>query len=66
MPKMKTRRSAVKRFKKTGTGRIRHERARKVHMKAEKKPGTRLRRLRGTKDVSAGDRKRVRRMLSGG
>ncbi|MCB2223922.1 MAG: 50S ribosomal protein L35 [Actinobacteria bacterium] len=65
MPKMKTRRSAAKRFKKTGTGRIRHERAAKVHMKAEKKPGTRLRRLAGTKDVASGDRKRVRRMLNG-
>ena len=64
MPKMKTRRSAAKRFKKTGTGRIRHQRARRVHMKAEKKPGTRLRRLAGTKDVAPGDRKRVRRMLN--
>ena len=64
MPKMKTRRSAAKRFKKSGTGRIRHQRAGKVHMKAEKKPGTRLRRLSGTKDVAAGDRKRVRRMLN--
>ena len=65
MPKMKTRRSAAKRFKATGTGRLRHRRARRVHMKAEKKPGTRLRRLAGTKDVAPGDRKRVRRMLNG-
>jgi len=65
MPKMKTRRSAAKRFKKTGTGKLRHRRARLVHMKAEKKPGTRLRRLAGTKDVAPGDRKRVRRMLNG-
>ena len=65
MPKMKTRRSAAKRFKTTGTGRIRHRRARRVHMKVEKKPGTRLRRLAGTKDVAPGDRKRVRRMLNG-
>ena len=65
MPKMKTRRSAATRFKKTGTGRISHQRARRVHMKVGKKPGTRLRRLAGTKDVAPGDRKRVRRMLNG-
>jgi large subunit ribosomal protein L35 len=65
MPKMKTRRSAAKRFKKSGTGRIRHQRAGRVHMKVGKKPGTRLRRLAGTKDVAAGDRRRVRRMLNG-
>jgi large subunit ribosomal protein L35 len=64
MPKQKTRRGAAKRFKVTGTGRIRHRRAGKVHMKAEKKPASRLRRLSGTKDVAPGDRKRVRRMLN--
>lgn len=63
MPKMKTRRSAAKRFKTTGTGRIRHDRAWRSHLKTGKKPSTRLRRLAGDKDVSAGDRRRVRRML---
>ncbi len=65
MPKMKTRRSAAKRFKKTGTGKLRREQSGRVHMKAEKKPGTRLRRLAGTTDVAPSDRKRVRRMLNG-
>ncbi len=65
MPKMKTRRSAAKRFKTSSTGRIRHRRAGKVHMKVGKKPGTRLRRLSGTKDVAPGDRRRVRKMLNG-
>jgi large subunit ribosomal protein L35 len=64
MPKMKTRRSAAKRFAVTGTGRIRHRRSGRVHLKVGKKPATRLRRLAGTKEVSRGDRKRVRRMLN--
>ncbi|MBU1226479.1 MAG: 50S ribosomal protein L35 [Actinobacteria bacterium] len=65
MPKMKTRRSVAKRFKTSGTGKLRREQAGRKHMKAEKKPGTRLRRLAGTTDVAPGDGKRIRKMLNG-
>ena len=39
MPKMKTSKTAAKRFKKTGTGRLRHEQTNRQHL-FEKKPST--------------------------
>jgi large subunit ribosomal protein L35 len=63
MPKAKTRRSAAKRFKVTGAGRIRREQAGAKHLKVGKKTSRRLRRLKGDEDVSRGDRTRVARML---
>jgi large subunit ribosomal protein L35 len=62
MPKMKTRRSAAKRFKTTGTGRVRRRQAWRAHLKVGK-TSRRVRRLDGDAEVSGGDRKRVRRML---
>jgi large subunit ribosomal protein L35 len=59
---MKTDRGAAKRFKITGTGRIRRRRAFRSHL-FEKKPSTRTRRLAGDVDVSAADRREVRRLL---
>jgi large subunit ribosomal protein L35 len=61
---MKTRRSAAKRFKKTGTGRVRRRQAWRAHLNVGKS-SRRLRRLAGDVDVSGGDRKKVRRMLGG-
>jgi large subunit ribosomal protein L35 len=63
MPKMKTSKTAAKRFKKTGTGKLRREQANKQHL-FEKKSNTRKRRLRADADVSSADEKRIKRMLA--
>ena len=62
MPKMKTDSGAKKRFKVTGTGRIRRRHAFKNHI-LEKKSSKRLRHLSQEAEVSAGDRKNVKRLL---
>ncbi len=62
MPKMKTNRAAAKRFRTTGTGRLRRNKAFKSHI-LTKKNTKRLRRLRKRTDVNAADVRRVRRML---
>ena len=63
MPKQKTRRSAAKRFKTTGTGKLRRRQAWRAHLVVGKKSNKRMRRLKGEKDVSPSDRRRVNRML---
>jgi large subunit ribosomal protein L35 len=63
MPKMKTSKTAAKRFKKTGTGRIRHEQTNRQHL-FEKKPSTRTRRLAADVDVHPSDRNNVKRLLA--
>ena len=65
MPKMKTSRSAAKRFKKTATGKYVRHRAGKSHILTKKDP-KRKRRLRHPTTVSRSDHQRVRRMLGGG
>jgi large subunit ribosomal protein L35 len=62
MPKMKTDRGAAKRFKVTGTGRLRRRRAMRSHL-LEKKASTRTRRLGREAEVASADRREVRRML---
>ncbi|MGH9063121.1 MAG: 50S ribosomal protein L35 [Acidimicrobiales bacterium] len=62
MPKMKTDRGAAKRFKITGTGRIRRRQAFRSHL-LEKKPSSRTRRLGREVDLSKGDARQVRRLL---
>ncbi|TML42483.1 MAG: 50S ribosomal protein L35 [Actinobacteria bacterium] len=62
MPKMKTDRGAAKRFKVTGTGRIRRRRAFRRHL-LEKKPSRRTRRLARDVDVDKGDVRQVKRLL---
>jgi large subunit ribosomal protein L35 len=62
MPKMKTNKTAAKRFKKTGSGKLRREQAMRQHL-FEKKPSTRTRRLAGDVDVAPGDAARVKRLL---
>ncbi len=62
MPKMKTDKGAAKRFKITGTGRLRRRRAFRSHL-LEKKPSTRTRRLGRQTEVSAADTKQVKRLL---
>jgi large subunit ribosomal protein L35 len=63
MPKKKTRRSVAKRFKKTGTGKLRRRQAGRAHLVVGKKSSSRMRRLKGEADVSPAERKRVNRML---
>ncbi len=62
MPKMKTDRGAAKRFKVTGTGKIRRRRAFRSHI-LEKKSSTRTRRLGREADVSSSDVRAVKRLL---
>jgi len=62
MPKMKTHSGAKKRFKATGSGKLVHRKAGKMHLN-EHKPSTRTRRLAGDADVSKGDAKKARRLL---
>lgn len=65
MPKMKTNRSAAKRFKVTGKGGIKHRHAFKSHI-LTKKTAKRKRHLRHADMLQKGDRMRVRRMLGMG
>jgi large subunit ribosomal protein L35 len=62
MPKMKTHSGASKRFKVTGSGKLRRQRAGRRHL-LEHKPSKLTRRLAGTEDVSKADTKKVRRLL---
>lgn len=62
MPKMKTHSGAKKRFRVTGTGKIRHRQTNRGHL-MENKPSKRARRLEKTTNLSEQDTKRVRRLL---
>jgi large subunit ribosomal protein L35 len=62
MPKMKTHRGAAKRFKITGTGRLRRRRAFRSHL-LEKKSSDRTRRLGREADVAKADVKQMSRLL---
>ena len=62
MPKLKTNRGAAKRFKLTGSGRIKRAQANRRHI-LTKKTTKRKRHLRGTTSVAPGDQKALRTML---
>jgi large subunit ribosomal protein L35 len=62
MPKMKTDRGAAKRFKITGSGRLRRRQAFRSHL-LEKKSTRRTRRLGREVDVSPADVKSAKRLL---
>jgi len=62
MPKQKTRKSAVKRFKQTGSGKFRRHRAGGRHI-LTKKNRKRKRRLRSDAEVKGADVKRLRSAL---
>lgn len=62
MPKMKTHRGAAKRFKTTGTGKLRRRQSNLNHILEKKAPG-RKRRLRSEKPLFSGDEDRINRML---
>ncbi|GIP34444.1 50S ribosomal protein L35 [Paenibacillus sp. J2TS4] len=62
MPKMKTHRGAAKRFSKTGTGKIKRNRAYKRHILESKSP-SRKRHLRKSVVMAAGDVRRIKDLL---
>lgn len=62
MPKMKTHSGASKRFKITGSGKIKKNSAYKSHLLEAKSP-KRKRGLRKAEIISSGDERRVKRML---
>ncbi|MEA2077237.1 MAG: 50S ribosomal protein L35 [Candidatus Marinimicrobia bacterium] len=62
MPKMKTNRGAAKRFKVTGSGRIKRKKAYASHI-LTKKSTKRIRKLRQQAGISSADQKRVKGML---
>ena len=65
MPKMKTHRGAAKRFKVTGSGKLRRRQVGMNHI-LEKKPSKRTRRLKRSVAVTGGDARQVKRMLGQG
>jgi large subunit ribosomal protein L35 len=62
VPKMKTNKTASKRFKVTGTGKLRRRKARATHLRRRKSKRAK-RELRRDVPVSQADKKRVRRIL---
>ncbi len=62
MPKIRTNKTAAKRFRITGTGKIMRRNARKGHLMM-KKSGSRRRRLSLESEVAHGERIRVFQML---
>ncbi len=62
MPKMKTHSGAAKRFKITGTGKLRRLQINNQHGMVKRRP-KRQRRLAGEIGVAPGDAARIKRML---
>jgi len=62
MPKMKTHKGTAKRFKTTGTGKLRRRQAGKQHLRLAKGKN-RYRRLDGETAVAPGDAKRMKKLL---
>ena len=63
MPKVKTKRAAAKRFKKTGTGELKRMKAYKSHI-LTKKSQKRKRGLRKATTLTSADLKRIKAVLS--
>ncbi|WP_059103842.1 50S ribosomal protein L35 [Shouchella shacheensis] len=63
MPKMKTHRGAAKRFKKTGTGKLKRSHAFTSHMFRHKSQKQK-RKLRKAAIVHSGDHKRIQQLLT--
>lgn len=62
MPKMKTHRGAAKRFKATGTGKLKRNKANRSHI-LEHKSANRKRGLRKAGTVDATDHSRIKQLL---
>ena len=64
MPKQKTHKGAKKRFRLTGTGKVRHRQSGTSHL-AARMSHKRKRNLRGTESVDELEAKRIRKALAG-
>ncbi|MDD5362174.1 MAG: 50S ribosomal protein L35 [Ignavibacteria bacterium] len=62
MPKMKSNRASAKRFKVTGTGKLKREKATRSHILTKKSP-KRKRQLQKATLVSKGDSGRIKRLI---
>ncbi len=62
MPKMKSHSGAKKRFKTTGTGKLKRRQANLGHLN-EHKSSRRIRRLQGTAILAPADAKKMRKLL---
>ncbi|GAA4888407.1 MULTISPECIES: 50S ribosomal protein L35 [Saccharopolyspora] len=62
MPKNKTHKGTSKRFRVTGSGKLRREQAGRRHI-LEKKSSRVTRRLEGTEEVAKADVKRINKLL---
>lgn len=62
MPKMKTNRSAAKRFKLTGSGKLKRNKAYKRHILTKKSPKT-IRNLRKSAIVDSSNEKNMKKIL---
>jgi len=62
MPKMKSHSGASKRFKMTGSGKLRRQKAGRRHL-LEHKSSTLTRRLAGTTEVAKSDTRKVKKLL---
>ena len=62
MPKLKTKRAAAKRFKATGTGKLKRNKAYKSHI-LTKKSQKRKRGLRKATTLTSADLKRIKRSM---
>ena len=62
MPKLKTKRAAAKRFKKTGTGKVKRHRSHHTHILTKKTP-KRKRNLRKSALIAQSDRAQTLRMI---
>ncbi|HAM44801.1 MAG TPA: 50S ribosomal protein L35 [Propionibacteriaceae bacterium] len=62
MPKMKTHSGAKKRFRVTGSGKVMHRQAGKMHLN-EHMPASQKRRLDGDQVMAPGDAKKARKLL---
>ena len=62
MPKIKTHRGAAKRFKVTGSGKIKRSKANKSHILTHK-PAKRMRNLRHASTVDKTEEKNIKRLL---
>jgi large subunit ribosomal protein L35 len=65
MPKIKTNRSAAKRFRKTGSGKVSFSKSHHSHILTKKTP-KRKRSLRQAQIIKSSDMKEVRRLLPNG
>ena len=63
MPKMKTHKGAVKRFKMTGAGQIKRNKAYKCHILTKKTAKTKRNLRRPSLIATSGDTKRIKRLL---